>query len=192
MDAISTLDIAACILTATESITELLSPSRISQAQLQLSKNDDDEPTILEALGKFRSPLFDAHITAQAQQPSTKASGVSRNAPALQDLISSRDAVAALLEDLVTMLGQSSDGPSLQPRGPDTGAWLRSRLTGTPFTEKLHHLSLTVTRHVSFTLRYVAHAPAQVIILFKLYFRLLRFLQTLPNTFYLQVPDPVC
>lgn len=159
MDAISTLDCAARTLAATEFITELLSPSRISQAKLQLAKNDEDKQTVLEALGKLRRALFDFHIAAQPQQPSARASGVSSNAPALRDLISSRDAAATLLEDLVTMLGQSSAGPSLQPRGADTGAWLRSRLTGTPFMEKLQHLSLTVTRHVSFALRYVAHAP---------------------------------
>lgn len=156
MDAISTLDIAACILAATEFITELLSSSRISQAQLQLANNDEDEHTVLEALSKLRSALFAVQIAAPAQPPSATASEFSSNAPALRDPASSRDAAVELLEVLVNILGQPSDGPTLPPRGTDTSAWLKSRLAGTIYTKCLHRLSLTVTRHVSFTLRYVA------------------------------------
>lgn len=175
MDAIATLDLAACVLAATEFITELLSPSRISQAQLPLSRDEKDEQTVLEALGRMRNALFDAQISSLAHQPSATAPEVSSNSSALRELSSSRDTAAELLEYIINVLGQSSDGPSLRPQGTGTRAWLRSRLTGTTHMEKLHRLSLTATRHVNFTLRYVEQVPGTQFFLFHFVFLFISF-----------------
>ncbi len=156
MDAISALDTAACILAITEFITELLSTSQTSQVQPPDGK---DEHTALETLEKLRIALYDIQIPPVPQQPSASASRPLNNAPALRELIYSRDASAALLEDIESILRRLPDEPRSQPWGTNTGSWLRSRPAGTLYIEKLERLSHAVTRQVNSILRWVVQIP---------------------------------
>jgi hypothetical protein len=172
MDAISALDTAACILAITEFITELLSTSQISKAQPPLSPDGKDEHAILETLEKLRIALSDIQIPSVPQQPSASAFRPLSNALAQRALISSRDASAALLEDIESILRRSPDEPRSQPWGTDTRAWLRSRLAGTLYIEKLGQLSHAVTRQVSCLLRWVVQIPSSrlVFLFFSFFF----------------------
>jgi hypothetical protein len=150
MNAISALDTAACILAITEFITELLSTSQISKIQPPLSQDGKNEQTILETLEKLRIALSDIQAPSV---PSASALRPLSNALALPELISSRDASAELLEEIESVLRRSPDEPRSQPWGTDTRAWLRSRLAGTLYMEKLERLSHAATRQVSSILR---------------------------------------
>ena len=153
MDAISALDTAAYILAITEFVTELLATSQSSEVQPPLSPDGKDEHTIWETLDKLRIALSQTQIPSVPQQPSASAFRPLSNAPALQALISSRDASAALLEDIESILRRSPDEPRSQPWGTDTRARLRSRLTGILDIEELERLSRAVTHQVSSILR---------------------------------------
>jgi hypothetical protein len=170
MDAISALDIAACILAITEFITKLLSTSQSSEVQSPLPPDGKDEHTIWEILEKLRIALFDIQIPSVPQQPSASAFRPLSNAPALRALISSRDASAALLENIESILRRSPDEPRSQPWGTDTRARLRSRLAGILDMEKLERLSRDVTHQVSSILRWVVQIPSSQAGFFTLFF----------------------
>lgn len=177
MDAISALDTATRILAIAEFVMELLSTSRFSKVQRPLSLDGKDEHTILETLQKLRIALSDVQIPSMPQQPSASALLPFSNTLALRELVSSRDASAALLEDVESIL-RSPDEPRSQPRGTDTRAWLRSRLAGTLYMEKLERLSHAVTQQVSSILRWVvqrhsSQAVCRIIFLKNLFFFLL-------------------
>jgi len=156
MDAISALGTAACILGVTEFITELLSPDLYSKVQTPLSLDGKDEQTILESLEKLRSALSDSEIRSVTQQPSASEFRTLSNVPDVQDLIASRDASAALLEDIESVLRRSPDQSTSQPLERDTTTWWRSRLAGTLDVKRLERLSHAVTSQVSSLLRYLA------------------------------------
>ena len=180
MDAISALDTAACILAITEFITELLSTSQSSEVQPPLSPDGKDEHTIWETLDKLRIALSQTQIPSVPQQPSASAFRPLSNARMLQALISSRDASAALLEDIENILRRSPDEPRSQPWGTDTRARLRSRLTGILDIEELERLSRDVTHQVSSILRWVVQIPSSQAGFFNLFF----FLFSLPFLFF--------
>lgn len=180
MDAITALDTAAYILAITEFVTELLATSQSSEVQPPLSPDGKDEHTIWGTLEKLRIALSDIQIPSVPQQPSASAFRPLSNAPALRELISSRDASAALLEDIESILRPSPDEPRSQPRGTDTRAWLRSRLAGTLDMEKRERLSRAVTHQVSSILRWVVQIPSSQAGFFNLFF----FLFSLPFLFF--------
>jgi hypothetical protein len=160
MDAISALDTAVCILAITEFITELLSTSQSSEIQPPLSPDGKDEHTTWETIEKLRIALSSVQIPSVQQQPPGSAFRPLSNAPALQALISSRDASAALLEDIENILRQSPDELRSQPWGTDTRARLRFKLGGILDLEKLERLFGAVTELVSSILRWVVQIPS--------------------------------
>jgi len=156
MDAISALETAACILAVTEFIAELLSPDLYSKVQTPLSLDGKDEQTILGSLEKLRIALSDSRIRSVTQQPSASGFRPLDNVPDVQDLMASRDASAALLEDIESVLRWLPDQSTSQPLERDTKTWWRSRLAGTLDVKKLERLSHAVTSQVSSLLRYLA------------------------------------
>ncbi|KEZ40804.1 Uncharacterized protein SAPIO_CDS8043 [Scedosporium apiospermum] len=148
MDAISALDTAACILAVTEFITELLSPDLYSKVQTPLSLDGKDEQTILESLEKLRIALSDGKIRSVTQQPSASGFRPLSNVPDVQDLMASRDASAALLEDVESVLRWLPDQSTSQPLERDTKTWWGSRLADTLDVKKLERLSHAVTSQV--------------------------------------------
>ncbi|KAI1388393.1 uncharacterized protein F4822DRAFT_245105 [Hypoxylon trugodes] len=142
MDVVLALDGAACILAVTEFITGLLSTSQASQTRPPLLSESRGDYTTLEAFEDLRIALLNVQIHPLQYHSSTS------NALALKELISSRDASAALLKDIINTLRESPGQPRSQPWDTDARAWLRSRLTGTLYIEKLRQLSNVVSRQV--------------------------------------------
>ncbi|KAF4466114.1 small s [Fusarium albosuccineum] len=146
MDAVSALDAAACILAITEFVAKLLSTSQ--------SLDGKDEHAIFETLDNLRVALSNIRIPSVPQQPSGSAAAQPPNhAPALQELISCRNASTALLGDIQNLLKKSPDESRQQPRGNDRRAWLKSRLAGTPYVRQAEQLSRVVTQQVDSILR---------------------------------------
>lgn len=153
MDALSALETAACILSITEFVTDLLSASQVSHVRpLHAGKN---EPTISETLHNFRTALSHSEIPSELQQPPANAPSPFGDAAALQELVSLRKTAADLLEEIEYILHQSHNEPLQQLNNTDTRALLRSRLVGTPYIEKLQRLALSVTNQVDLVLRLV-------------------------------------
>lgn len=152
MDAVPALSTAACILSVTEFITDLLlSPSQISEAQP--SQGGADEPTDSRNLQNLKIALSDHQIPFLLQQPPVDAVNLSSTAAALQGLFSCRDAAAALLEEIEGILGQLPDERTVQAYDTEARNLLRSRLAGTLDLEKLKQLPRDVTIQVDFILR---------------------------------------
>lgn len=152
MDVVPALSIAACILSITEFITDLLlSPSQISETQpLQ---GGTDELTNSKTLQMLRIALSDHQIPSVLQQPPVDAVNPSSAAAALRRLSSFRDAAAALLEEIESILRQLPDERRVREYDIETRNWLRSRLAGTPYLEKLKQLPRDVTLQVDSILR---------------------------------------
>lgn len=148
MDAISALDTAACILSITEFVTDLLSISHVSK--LQPLQGARDERVIPDTLRNLRAALSENQIPSVPHQPPHNALNPSSNAsaPALGELTSLRAAASALLEEIEGVLRQSPNERGLQVNDAETRALLRSRLAGTPYIEKLEQLPRAVTNLV--------------------------------------------
>ena len=158
MDAISALDTAACILSITEFITNLLtSPDPPVQPLLSLSREDEPTISILENVKTLKAALCDIQMPS-VPQVSANASQPTSNVPALQDLVSARDDSSALLENIESILRSLADDPRSQPWEDDARAWLRSQLADANCVQKSEQLSYAVTHHVSFILRYVVQS----------------------------------
>lgn len=151
MDATSALGTAACILSATQFITDLLSTSQTST--VQPPQGCRDEQTISETLQKFITALSEIQIPSVLQQPPLNAINPSSNAAALRELAYLRDSATAVLRDIAVMLRQVPNEKRLHVRDTDTRALLRSRLVGTPCVEKLDQISWAVTKQVDSILR---------------------------------------
>ena len=142
MDAISALDTAMCIVAITEFITELLSD------QPPLSPDGKDDHTILETFKKLRTELLETQTPSVSQQSS------------LRDLVSSRDASAALMEDIEKTLKRPPDEPGSRPLGTDLRAWLRYKHSATSYNEKLQQLPYAVTHQAKSILMWVVQIPS--------------------------------
>lgn len=143
MDAISALDTAACVLSITEFVTELLSISHISTVQPL-------QHTISETLQRLRIALSDNQIPPVLQKPPSNALEPSSNAGTLRELVSFRNTATALLDEIEGILRQS---PDERKSDEETRALLRSRLVGPPYIGKLERLSRAVTTQVDAMLR---------------------------------------
>lgn len=135
MDAISALDTAARILAALESLTELLSSFNISKAQPPLSLDRKSERSISETLERLRTALFDIRTPSVPQQPSASTVPPLNDILALRELLSSQQASARLLENIMSTLRKSPGEP-----------W-RS------YAEELQRITRAVTLQVTSTLR---------------------------------------
>lgn len=152
MDVVPALSIAACILSITEFITDLLfSPSQISEAQP--SQGGTDELTTSRTLQDLRIALSDHPIPSVLQQPPVDAVNPSSTAAALRRLSSFRDAAAALLEEIEGILRQLPDEQRVREYDIETRNLLRSGHAGTPYLEKLKQLPRDVTIQVDSILR---------------------------------------
>jgi hypothetical protein len=141
IDTVSALDIAACILAVTEFITELLSCSQNPKVQPPLSLDGKDGHPILEALEELRTALSSIRLPSVPQQLGASAFRPLSNTSVLRELVSSRDATAALLDDIENILRRSPAEPNSPLLGTDTRARLRSGLAGTLYVEKLERPS---------------------------------------------------
>lgn len=142
MDSISALSIAACILSITEFITDLLlSPPQISEAQP--SQGGTDGLNTSRALQSLSIALSDHQIPSVLQQPPVNAVNPSSTTAALRRLSSFRDAAAARLEEIEGILRQLPDERRVKAYDTEIRDSLRSRLTGTPYILKLKQLPLT-------------------------------------------------
>lgn len=152
MDSISALSIAACILSITEFITDLLlSPPQISEAQP--SQGGTDRLNTSRTLQSLSIALSDHQIPSVLQQPPVNAVNPSSTAAALRRLSSFRDAAAALLEDIGGILRQLPDERRVKAYCTEIRDSLRSRLAGTPYILKLKQLPRDVTIQVDAILR---------------------------------------
>lgn len=151
MDALSALDTAACILSITEFVTDLLSTSQAST--VQPSHAGKNEPTISETLHNFRTALSHSEIPSEPQQPPANAPSTLGDAAPLQGLVSLRKTAADLLEEIENILRQSHNEPLQQLYNTETRALLRSRLTRTPYIERLEQLPRAVSNQVDWVLR---------------------------------------
>lgn len=152
MDSISALSIAACILSITEFIADLLlSTSQISEAQP--SQGGTDGLNTSRILKNLRIALSDHQIPSVLQQPPVNAVNPSSTAAALRRISSFRNAVTALLEEIEGILRQLPDERRVEAYDTETRNLLRSRLAGTPYLEKLKQLPRDVTIQVDSILR---------------------------------------
>lgn len=152
MDAVPALSIAACIFSITDFITDLLfSPSKVSEAQP--SQGVTDELTTSKTLQNLRIALADHQIPSVLQQPPVDAVNPLSTAAALRRLSSFRDAAAALLEEIESILRQLPDEQRMREYDIETRNLLRSRHAGTPYLEKLKQLPRDVTIQVDSILR---------------------------------------
>lgn len=152
MDVVPALSIAACVLSITEFITDLLfSPSKVSEAQP--SQGGTDGLTTSKTLQNLRIALSDHQIPSVLQQPPVDAINQSSTAAALRRLSSFRDAAAPLLEEIESILRQLPDERRVQAYDTETRNLLRSRLASTPYLEKLKQLPRDVTIQVDSILR---------------------------------------
>lgn len=146
-DAIASLDIAACILAATEYMMELLSTAQISHAQHPLTLCGRDQHAVLETLKNLRISLSNCRLPSAPAQSS--ANTPSPSSDALRGLISSRDASVALLDDVDRILRGSGSSSRSQQRETDTKAGLTSRVADAPDVEQLKRLHYALTQQIS-------------------------------------------
>lgn len=97
MDSISALDTVACILSITESVTDLLSTSQISTVQ-------PSQHTISETIQKLRIALSENQTPSVLQQPRANALDPFSNAAALRELVSFCDIVVVFFEEIEGIL----------------------------------------------------------------------------------------
>ncbi|KAK2772140.1 hypothetical protein CKAH01_14045 [Colletotrichum kahawae] len=137
MDTISTLDTAACILSATSFIEATFAVAQSSEVQAPY----DNGQVILGSLKSLRMALSDT------QERLATRFTLLDNALPLRDLVSSRDAVIALLGSIEDVFTGSTDKPTGRTGQIATEALLRLKL------EESVRLKTTVTREIAHVLR---------------------------------------
>ncbi|QYT06079.1 hypothetical protein H0G86_012946 [Trichoderma simmonsii] len=148
MDAITTLGVAADIVTLTEFGLQLLSTSDTAKVSSTIEKKDEDENSALEDYKKLRLAL-------SSKQASLQRRLLASPSPPLKDELALLELATSSLEDselLLKTIGNTPkdvSGDRLSSRKKDATAYISSKLGGGFDPENVKRLSHVITRHAS-------------------------------------------